>query len=437
MGFFSILSREQKEAAGLLQIGTFLEYFDLMLYVHMAVLLNELFFPKTDPFTASLLSALAFCSTYVLRPFGALFFGYIGDTFGRKTTVVFTTSMMAVSCIMMASLPTYAEVGILAAWGITVCRMLQGVSSLGEIIGAEIYLTEITKPPTRYFVVASVVAFADLGGMMALGISNLVLYFTFNWRVAFAIGAGIAMVGSVARTRLRETPEFLQMKKKKEENLKTEKTFEQKKTDKKTIVALLFIYASMPLSFYFSYIFCSDILKNICHYNSQDVIQQNFFVSILQFTTSVLFVFLSYRIYPLKIVKFNIFVYYFLTLISPFVLNYFTDGLTLFWLQVCIVTFSSGFPAFSIFYAHFPVLKRVMSVSLIYATASALMYITTSFGLVYLTSWCGNFGLWFIMLPTTVAFHWAINHFEELDRPNLQASRLPLEEEADSFSQAA
>ncbi len=56
------LTREQKEAVGLLSIGTMLEYFDLMLYVHMAVLLNELFFPKTDPFTASLLSAFAFCS---------------------------------------------------------------------------------------------------------------------------------------------------------------------------------------------------------------------------------------------------------------------------------------------------------------------------------------------------------------------------------------
>ncbi|MGL5784257.1 MAG: hypothetical protein ACRCYZ_02115 [Alphaproteobacteria bacterium] len=65
------------------------------------------------------------------------------------------------------------------------------------------------------------------------------------------------------------------------------------------------------------------------------------------------------------------------------------------------------------------------------------MYITTSFGLVYLTSWFGNFGLWVIMLPTTVAFHWAINHFEKLDKPNLQASTPPLQKEADSFSQAA
>ena len=79
---FSSLRREQKEVIGLLQVGTFLEYFDLMLYVHMAVLLNDLFFPKYDSHTAALLTAFAFCSTYVLRPFGALLFGYIGDHIG-------------------------------------------------------------------------------------------------------------------------------------------------------------------------------------------------------------------------------------------------------------------------------------------------------------------------------------------------------------------
>ncbi|MGL4825150.1 MAG: MFS transporter [Alphaproteobacteria bacterium] len=437
MGFFSTLSREQKEAAGLLQIGTFLEYFDLMLYVHMAVLLNELFFPKTDPFTASLLSALAFCSTYVLRPFGALFFGYIGDTFGRKTTVVFTTSMMAVSCIIIANLPTYAEVGILAAWGITLCRVLQGLSSLGEIVSAEVYLTESTTLPVRYPVVAAVSAFADLGSMIALGISNLVLYFTFNWRVAFWIGAGIAMVGSIARTRLRETPEFLKTKQEREENLKTKKTFEQKKIDKKTIFALLFIFISVPLGFYFSYIFCAEFLKETCSYTSEEVIQQSFFVSILQFIISVVLVFLSYRIYPLKIVKFNLFIYYFLVLGAPFVLNYLANGFTLFWLQIGVVIFFSGFPAFSIFYSYFPVLKRVTSVSFIYAVSGTLMFIVTSFGLVYLTSWFGNFGLWLIMLPTTVAFHWAINHFEELDKSNLEKGSFPLEKRVDLLSKAA
>ncbi len=69
------LTRKQKEAIGLLSIGTFLEYFDLMLYVHMAVLLNELFFPQYDTHVNRLLAAFSFCSTFIFRPLGALLFG--------------------------------------------------------------------------------------------------------------------------------------------------------------------------------------------------------------------------------------------------------------------------------------------------------------------------------------------------------------------------
>jgi MFS family permease len=94
----------------------------------MAVLLNELFFPKTDAHTAALFAAFAYCSTYVLRPFGALIFGYLGDTIGRKHTVIITTLLMALSCVVMASLPTYAEIGIAASWVVTITRMIQGIS---------------------------------------------------------------------------------------------------------------------------------------------------------------------------------------------------------------------------------------------------------------------------------------------------------------------
>ena len=139
------LTRQQKESIFLLQIGTFLEYFDLMLFVHMAVILNELFFPKVDPFTSSLLSAFAFCSTFVLKPFGALLFGYIGDKVGRKHTIIMTTMLMALSCIIMATVPTYAQIGITASWVITICRGLQGMSSVGETIGAELYIAEMIK----------------------------------------------------------------------------------------------------------------------------------------------------------------------------------------------------------------------------------------------------------------------------------------------------
>lgn len=213
MSFFLSLNKEQKEAVGLLQAGTFLEYFDLMLYVHMAVVLNELFFPKTDTKTASFLAASTFCSIYFLRPVGALLFGYIGDCIGRKTTVILTMMLMATSCILIASLPTYEQIGITAAWLVTFCRVIQGISCMGEIIGAEIYLTELIPLPLRYCIVGLVSCASRLGMVAALCIAMLVTsYELFDWRYAFWAAACLALVGSVSRMRLRETPEFLDSK---------------------------------------------------------------------------------------------------------------------------------------------------------------------------------------------------------------------------------
>lgn len=163
------LTKEQKSAVGLLSIGTFLEYFDMMLYVHMAVLLNELFFLKSAPHTTALYSATAFCATFVFRPIGAVIFGWLGDNIGRKTTVIITTFIMALSCITMANLPTYAQISITASWLITICRILQGMSSMGEAVGAKLYLTESINPPAQYPAVSSVSVFATLGGVAALG----------------------------------------------------------------------------------------------------------------------------------------------------------------------------------------------------------------------------------------------------------------------------
>jgi MFS family permease len=114
----------------------------------------------------------------------------------------------------MANLPTYAQIGITASWIIMFCRMAQGMSSLGEIMGAEIYIAESVTRPASYPAVAFVSVSATLGGMVALGLASLATSFYMNWRIAFWIGAIIAFIGAFARSRLRETPEFLAMKRK-------------------------------------------------------------------------------------------------------------------------------------------------------------------------------------------------------------------------------
>lgn len=133
---------------------------------------------------------------------------------------------MSIACVTIAILPTYAQIGVTASWIVTICRIIQGMSSMGEIVGAELYLTEKLNPPIQYPAVALISIFTSVGSAVALGIACLVTSFDFNWRIAFWFGAGIAFVGSSARTRLREAPEFADAK------LQLQKTLEKVKLDK-------------------------------------------------------------------------------------------------------------------------------------------------------------------------------------------------------------
>ena len=397
-----------------------------MLYVHMAVLLNDLFFPKTDPHTASLLTAFAFCSTYVLRPIGALIFGWIGDHIGRKTTVIITSFMMALSCLMMANLPTYAQIGILASWIVTICRILQGMASMGEIIGAELYVTEITKPPLQYPIVAVVSICATLGGTIALAVGTLVTSSGFNWRVAFWFGMGIALIGSIARTVLRETPDFVNAKLKLQNSLKKfnqnntvvkDNIIINEKVNLKTSLSLFLIKCAQPVGFYFAYIFCGDILKHSFNFSSEQVIYQNFKVSILQLVGSIFLTCLSYKIYPLIILRIKLIVFFSVSLICPYLLNNIKSPLEIFFIQSVIMFFSiDNMPALPILFAHLPVFKRFTYASFTYALSRIVMYLVTSFGLIYLTKLFGNGGLLLIMLPVSLAYFLGLRHFELLEK---------------------
>lgn len=415
------MNRQQKEAVGLLQIGTFLEYFDLMLYVHMAVLLNELFFPKTDPHTAALLAAFAFCSTFVLRPFGALLFGWIGDNIGRKPTVIITTFMMSTACIVMANLPTYAEIGITAAYVIIVCRIIQGMSSMGEIIGAQIYATEITKPPIQYPAVALLALASDFGGMAALGIATLVTRIEFNWRIAFWIGAGVAVIGSIARTRLRETPEFLEshkIKKKTKTNISS-----VLELDKKTLVSAFCVYLGWPVCFYLAFLYVNPYLKSKFGYSPEDIIFHNFLLSIVGCIAVTLWTFMSYRIHPINILKVKVKIFFFTALLFPVVLTYSNSLILIFSMQSLVIAFAlEVVPAVSVVIKHFSVLNRFTAVSFVFALTRALVFVITSFGLVYLTEWFGHYGLWFVCLTTPCAVLWGANHFVALEKA---AGRFP------------
>jgi len=420
------LTRKQKEAVGLLSIGTFLEYFDLMLFLHMAVLLNELFFPASDPHMAALLSAFAFCSRHLLRPFGALIFGYIGDNIGRKHTVVITTFLMAIASVVMANLPTYAEIGITATCLMIICRMFQSVSSLGEIIGAELYLTEITKPPVQYPAVAAIEIFCALGGFAALALASLVTSFGLNWRLAFWIGALVAVVGALARTNLRETQDFVDAKKQmkrimaqanlNEKQLQDNPIYTEK-VSKKTFLALFLLDCSWPVCFYLAYIYSSNILKNSFGYSAEDVIHQNLMVSMVEVFGTILLAYFSYKIYPLLILKIKLAIFSIFILICPYLFQHVGSAFELLIIQSFIMFF--GFfmcPAFPIFFKNLPVFKRFTYSGLSFGLSRALMSTVTSFGFIYLIEYFGYYGMWFILIPIAIGFTFGIFHFEGLEK---------------------
>jgi MFS transporter, MHS family, proline/betaine transporter len=427
MGMFT---KQQKEAVGLLSIGTFLEYFDLMLYVHMAVLLNDLFFPKTDPFTASLLAAFSFCSTYLLRPFGALIFGYIGDTIGRKAVVIVTTFLMAISCITIGSLPSYAQIGITASWILTVCRIIQGLAATAEVRGAELYLTESSKPPTQYPLVALITVFSCLGTTAALGIASI---FTDSrifqgddsaWRTAFFIGAGVALVGTAARTSLKEADEFMNKKKKLEERLAendvelvaTNEELVNQKSSMLVSIAYFLIQCGRPPCFYFIYIYCADILKHKCGFTPNQVINHNFWVSMVDLVGVIALVYLSYRMHPLKILKRKLFLFFISIILFPLVLTYSESPTYIFIFQSLAALFVfDHIPAAPIFYKYFPVFKRFTYTSLLSAVAKLLTYLITSFGLVLATARFGYWGLFLIFIPVGVGFLISVSYFEKLE----------------------
>lgn len=412
-----------KQAIGLLSLGSLLEWFDLFLYAHMAVVLNNLFFPPTDSHAQSLLSAFAFSTSFIFRPFGAMLFGYIGDRYGRKITVVITTFMMAATCIIMAMAPTYEQIGIASAWIVTFCRILQGISSLGEITAAQMYLTEGTPLPARFPVVGIINIAITSGGLLAIGVGVLATSTGFDWRIAFWLGAAIAIVGSIARTTLRESVEYA-------DGIKRMQGFAKKfnapvgnikmkaKVSPQTALAYFGIMCSSQIFLYFVYFYSPTILKNVFHYTNHQVLVHNLFLVIIEVIGfSILRVYLTTIMHPLNILRYNWIALFSFSLFIPWLLNHITAVWHLFFIQVLVLLFRVyDFPAVPIFYRSFPVFKRFTAASLLYAMAYALAYVATSFGLTYLIQYFGYWGLLILMVPSLVGYGYGLHYFIELER---------------------
>jgi len=193
-------------------IGTAVEFFDFYIYATAAVLVfPKLFFPATDPATATLASLATFAIAFVARPIGSVFFGHFGDRIGRKTTLVAALLTMGISTVCIGLLPTYATIGIAAPLLLALCRFGQGIGLGGEWGGAVLLATENAPPGKRAWYgmfpqLGAPVGFLFSGGVFLLLSETLSdeQFFSFGWRIPFLASAVLVLLGLYVRLSITE-----------------------------------------------------------------------------------------------------------------------------------------------------------------------------------------------------------------------------------------
>ncbi|MBV8469644.1 MAG: MHS family MFS transporter [Burkholderiaceae bacterium] len=198
-------------------IGTTIEFFDFYIYATAAVLVfPKLFFPASDPTSATLQSLATFALAFFARPVGSALFGHFGDRVGRKATLVAALLTMGLSTVVIGLLPVYASIGVTAPLLLALCRFGQGLGLGGEWGGAVLLATENAPAHRRAWYGMFPQLGAPIGFLLSSGIflllSNILSdaqFFAYGWRIPFLASALLVWVGLYVRLRLQETPAFL------------------------------------------------------------------------------------------------------------------------------------------------------------------------------------------------------------------------------------
>jgi MFS family permease len=219
MSVATVSPREERKVIFASSLGTVFEWYDFYLYATLAPFFAALFFPKGND-TAALLSAFAtYAAGFLVRPFGALVFGRLGDLIGRKHTFMVTILVMGASTVLVGLLPTYASIGVLAPVLLLLLRLLQGLALGGEYGGAATYVAEHAPDGRRGYATSWIQTTATLGfflSLLVIGICRMEMspddFKAWGWRVPFLVSLVLLVVSIYIRARLNESPVFQRMK---------------------------------------------------------------------------------------------------------------------------------------------------------------------------------------------------------------------------------
>ena len=201
-------------------VGTLIEWYDFYIFGSLSTIIAAKFFPSENP-TAALLSTLAtFAAGFIVRPFGALVFGRLGDIIGRKYTFLLTLILMGTSTFLIGLVPTYAAIGALAPILVLILRLVQGLALGGEYGGAATYVAEHAPARRRGYYTSWIQTTATLGLFLSLGvilsIRRIVGVQDFEngngWRFPFLLSIVLVIVSIIIRLKMSESPLFSKLK---------------------------------------------------------------------------------------------------------------------------------------------------------------------------------------------------------------------------------
>lgn len=213
------MTKEEKKVILASSLGTVFEWYDFYLYGSLAAMIGAHFFSAFDPNTRAIFALLAFAAGFLVRPFGALFFGRLGDLIGRKYTFLVTIVIMGASTFLVGLLPSYASIGWVAPVILIALRMLQGLALGGEYGGAAVYVAEHAPPGRRGFYTSWIQTTATLGLLLSLIVILGIRvnmgeqdFQAWGWRIPFLVSIFLLAISVWIRLQMQESPAFQKMK---------------------------------------------------------------------------------------------------------------------------------------------------------------------------------------------------------------------------------
>jgi hypothetical protein len=264
------MSAEEKKVIFASSLGTVFEWYDFYLYGSLAAVIAKQFFGGLDPTSAYIFALLAFAAGFLVRPFGAIVFGRLGDMIGRKYTFLITILIMGSATFVVGCLPTYKDIGIAAPIILVVLRMLQGLALGGEYGGAATYVAEHAPQGKRGAYTSWIQTTATLGLFLSLIVILVTRELTgaefdiWGWRVPFLVSILLLAVSVYIRLSMSESPAFQKMKAEgKTSKAPLTESFGQWKNLKIVILALVGLTAGQAVVWYSGQFYALFFLTSI------------------------------------------------------------------------------------------------------------------------------------------------------------------------------